>query len=187
MAHNIEYNTYPITSSQESILADIIDIVLHSGDRYGTDSIKFDNVNVFESENAAYEHIRKIDKAFYGGYAVKYYDLNSIKDSAKVAELRTRISENLKKKEEYIKAHSVKLQKAAYIGCPTCGSKLNKERLWSNQCPLCRTDLRSKTVLDRIESFDKKNEDLNKKIEEEKLKSKKKATIKWLVKYEYHS
>jgi transcription initiation factor IIE alpha subunit len=81
----------------------------------------------------------------------------------------------------------VKNQKAAYIGCPNCGSKLNKERLRSEYCPLCNGDLRAVSTLERIESYKKRIADYEAKIKEERLKRKNKAEIKWLVKFEYHS
>jgi hypothetical protein len=46
--------------------------------------------------------------------------------------------------------------------------------------------LRSATVLNRINGFDKKKDELLSKIETEQIKQKKKAEIKWLVGYEYH-
>lgn len=79
-----------------------------------------------------------------------------------------------------------KNQKAAYIGCRSCGSKLNKDKLRGESCPLCYSDLRSATVLNRIDGFDKKKDELLSKIEIEQVKQKKKAEVKWLVGYEYH-
>lgn len=37
--------------------------------------------------------------------------------------------------------------KAQLVGCKKCGSRLNREYLKSNFCPLCRADMRSETEL----------------------------------------
>lgn len=152
-----------------------------------TEFIRFPTDKIFDTEKEAVDFIDNYcsDK-FYAGCAIKFYDYTNVKSTAKIIELRNKISENNKKKIEYIKENSVKNQKAAYIGCRSCGSKLNKDKLRGESCPLCYSDLRSATVLNRINSFDKKKDELLSKIETEQIKQKKKAEIKWLVGYEFH-
>ena len=58
--------------------------------------------------------------------------------------------------------------------------------IWSC-CPLCRADLRSKTTLEKIKWYEDKIADYRKRIEAEKMKQKKNAKVKWLVKYEFHT
>ena len=95
---------------------------------------------------------------------------------------------NLAKDEvEYAKAHSVRSFKARHVGCPRCESKLNREFLTGESCPVCRTDLRAKTTLDKLAWYKEKRKELCSLIEEENIKQKNKATVKWLIKYEYHS
>ena len=72
------------------------------------------------------------------------------------------------------------------IGCKKCGSSLSKDFLRGDSCPLCRADLRSKTTLDRISAYQKRLEDIQKKIESEKKKQWEKASLKWMVRFEYH-
>ena len=46
-----------------------------------------------------------------------------------------------------------------YIGCKKCGSKLSRKYLTGNYCPLCKNDLRSATVVERLKKLcDKKAE-----------------------------
>ena len=83
--------------------------------------------------------------------------------------------------------------------CPTCGSKINLRYMAKNArygyadhlCPVCRGELRSKTVVDRIEKFEAKIEELKSQIKDEEqnmsMKVSSKAPVKWLIKYEYHS
>lgn len=186
MGHAVEYEVYPITYSLKQIVNDVCRIVSHSGDRYGTDSVRMPTEQVFDTRDDAYEYIQENDRYNYDGIAVKFLDFSKVKDSEKIKEFRAKITDTIKKKNDYIKAHSVKAQKAAYIGCQSCGSKLNKEKLRSERCPLCQNDLRAASTLERILSFDKRVEEYENKIKQERLKQKKNASIKWLVKYEYH-
>lgn len=74
---------------------------------------------------------------------------------------------------------------AEFIGCPSCGSKLARRYLSSNHCPLCNTDLRSKTVLDRLAGYQRKIHELNTKIDKAEQKAQENTVVKWLIKYEY--
>ncbi|NCE98104.1 hypothetical protein [Emergencia sp. 1XD21-10] len=185
--HNILHNTYPVTWSLKQVTADIRDYIEHHGDGYGTEEVRVPTEKVFDTYEMAEEYISQIDKGWYDGIAVKFLDYSEVEDSAKVAELRKKISETLERRKEYINSHSIRNQKAKYIGCHQCGSKLNRELMRGEQCPLCHTDLRAASTLERIASFHKKIYCYNNRIKEEKLKEKKKAKVKWLVKFEYHS
>lgn len=185
--HQCIKDTFNGKKTKREITDSVLAKVRNSGDGYGTECIFFPTDKIFDTEEKAVDFIDDYcgDK-FYAGCAVKFYDYTNVKSTAKIIELRNKISENNKKKIEYIKQNSVKNQKAAYIGCRSCGSKLNKDKLRGESCPLCYSDLRSATVLNRINGFDKKKDELLSKIETEQIKQKKKAEIKWLVGYEYH-
>lgn len=185
--HNVCYRDFPESTSRKEITDTICGIVARSGDGYGTDKIMFFVDPICDNENAAEEYIKKIDRDFYGGYAVRYYDFSGVKDSQKVKELEDKIVEIFAKKRAFADAHSVKNQKAAFVGCACCGSKLNRERLNNNRCPVCFDDLRSESTLNKLASYDSRIDECNRKIDQERLKNKKKAPIKWLVKFEYHS
>lgn len=186
MSHMILHHTYPAKMTLRQIADTVVNYVNTHGDCYGTDSVRMPTEKVFDGYDEAEAYIRSVDKGWYDGIAVKFLDFSDVKATSKVNELREKIRETEQKKKEYIAAHSVKTQKAAYIGCLKCGSKLNREMLRSESCPLCRTDLRSATTLERIASFDNRIKEYNKKITEERLKDKKKAKVTWLVKFEYH-
>lgn len=185
--HNIMHWEYPEKTNKNTMVKDALDYVTHHGDCYGTDRIEFPTDTVFNNREAAEEYISSIDKGWYGGFAVKFYDYSKVADSKKVTDLCKKIEETATKRSEYAKAHSVKSFKAAFVGCPECASKLNREKLKGEKCPLCYADLRSATTLERLASFDARIKEYHKKIDEEKFKEKKKAEIKYLVKFEYHS
>lgn len=185
--HNIRHETFPEKTSQQKIVDHVRYVVTHNGDRYGTENVKFFDSKICDNYDAAEDFIREKDQDFYGGYAVRFYDFSKVKSTKKIDELNEKIKEMYAKKKEYAAAHSVKTQKATLIGCSHCGSKLSREHLKGEKCPLCGTDLRAATTLERLTSFDARIKECEKKIKQEQLKAKNKAEVKWLVKYEWHS
>lgn len=186
--HNILYRVFDENVTRSAIISYVKDVVQHSGDHYGTDNVEFYTPSQpLVNRAAAEEWIHNHDGGWYKGIAVKFYDHSKCKKTKKIETLEQRIAENTIKLNEYVKAHSIKTFKAAYIGCSCCGSRLNKELLKNNRCPVCFEDLRAKSTLERIEGFKKKEKELRAQIEAEKQKDKKNVSVKWLVKFEYHS
>lgn len=184
--HNIIYLTYPEKTDKNKIEKDVIKYVKSHGDRYGTDSIRF-LYDVFENEEEARAHIDDIDKGFYDGYGAKFYDYSSVKETKKINELKSKLAEILHTQSVYIDTHHVKNFKASFIGCSKCGSKLNRQHLTCDKCPVCHNDLRAESTLERIANFKKRAQECQEKIMQETQKQKNKAEIKWLIKFEYHS
>lgn len=123
---------------------------------------------------------------FYSDYAVRFYDTDAVKESKKVENLKARISELRIKQSEYGNTHSVKLQKAAKIGCKKCGSSIAKNYLKSERCPVCGNDLRAEYILERLRKFDADINKIEKDIRVEKQKQASKAPVKWCVKVSVH-
>ena len=105
-------------------------------------------------------------------------------------ELVKKHAELMKKYRETTGKIHYKDVKSQYIGCKHCGSKINKDYLTQNHCPICRQDLRPQSVLDSIEKMKLKlvqlQEDIKKEEKKEQEKYKKRAEEHWLVKIEYH-
>lgn len=186
MSHSIQFVTLPNTITPNEILQRVQYEVAHSGDRYGTERITFPTDKVFEDSEAAREYIRSLDNSWYQGYAVRFQAYKPKEPSSKMQELRKKRDEEVAKRRAYLDAHSIRNQKAALIGCPKCGSKLSREYLLTNNCPLCRTSLLSATVQKRLEAFDTKIEKLHQQMAAAGKANREKASIMWLVKYEYH-
>lgn len=184
--HNICYRVFDEKVPEKRIQDDVLNIVSHSGDGYGTDRIAFSHREPFANKEAAEQWICEND-GWYKGIAVRFCDYSKCKATKKIETLERKILDNTIKCNEYVKAHSIKTFKAEYVGCSCCGSKLKKDLLRNNRCPVCYEDLRAKSTLDRIQGFDKKEKELRAQIDAEKQKDKKNASVKWLVKYEYHS
>ena len=185
--HNICYRSFPASTSRNEIISTVQHIVSTSGDGYGTEHVIFHPMLTCDDYEAAKEFLHQHGDGFYPGVAVKYYDLASMAASKQVEALHAKISETRKARQEYMAEHTVKKFKADFVGCQKCGSKLSRVLLPSDYCPLCRNDLRSATTLDRIARYDAKIKELEQKVRQERIKSKDKAKVCWLVMFEYHS
>lgn len=93
--------------------------------------------------------------------------------------LKARIEREKEKLENYKVEHSVHNAKSKFITCPSCGSQLNRSMFKTEKCPLCKTELRSKTTLDTLAGYDrnikkweKEYAELDKKHKEQVYKSK---------------
>jgi transcription initiation factor IIE alpha subunit len=101
--------------------------------------------------------------------------------------LKEKIRETYKQYNTLNREVVVKSFKAQYVACKGCGSKLHKEHLNSNLCPLCRTDMRSETTQNKIKALYQKWQDLQVELrKEEETLATQKGVKKWLVKFEYH-
>lgn len=185
--HNIRYLTYEEKLDKRKVLADIEDIAREDGDGYSSRLTWHEGIEPLESYEKAKEFIQKKDNGWYDDHAVRFYDYSGAAKTKKMEEYEAKIKELNKAKMEYKAKHSVHEFKAMYIGCQNCGSRLNKEFIVGESCPLCRSDLRSKTTVDKLKWYDDKIKDCHDRIEVERTKQKKNRKVKWLVKIEYHS
>jgi hypothetical protein len=185
--HNIHYITCEENAKRSVIMADIAEHAKEEGDGYSSRFTWHDNIPPYESREKAEAAIETLDRGFYDDHAVRFYDYSNAEKTAKIKECEAKIAELMEGQKKYRAEHSVHTFQAAYIGCPKCGSKLSREYLRGENCPLCRADLRSKTTLDKLKWYEDKIADYRNRIEEEKRKQKNKAKIKWLIKYEFHS
>ena len=185
--HNIHYITCAENVNRKAIMSDIERHARRDGDGYCSSFTWHDEMKPCENQQAAAKVIETLDNGWYSDHAVRFYDYSNATTTAKMKEYTAKVAELEKSKREYREKHSVHELQAKHIGCPKCGSKLNKEYIVGERCPLCRTDLRSKTTLEKLKWYDEKIADYKNRIEAEKQKQKKKAVVKWLVKYEYHS
>lgn len=184
--HNICYMTFKKETTLRQMTDEVLTAVSENGDRYGTQSVT-QLSGICKDRDAAEQRIAEHDTGWYGGFAVQYYDFSKVKESAAAAKLRQRVQEQNAKKVAYMQSHSVKLQKADYIGCKGCGSKLRREKLRGELCPLCGKDLRAPSTLERIKAMEDKQNELERQYIAAKHKDTSKAEVRWLVKYEYHS
>ena len=186
MSHNVKFGTYPENVDKKKVEKEW-DIYVQKADYQEGASglpsrIRWIN-QVLESEEEAYDYIADHDGGWYDCLAVKYKE-KKFSPTKAYLELKQR------HEEAFFKWNSAKSElrtvKAEFTGCRNCGSKLATKFLKSNKCPVCGTDMRSKTTLDRIARLKSNMDDLKKRMEAEKEKATK-VNIRWLLKIEYHT
>ena len=141
------------------------------------------DTEVFASFDDAEEYAESISNEWRRKHNIclPFKDTAESKETKKIVELKDRIRQTYEKRDSYIESHHVKSFKAAFIGCQCCGSKINREYLRNDHCPICRAELRSETVIKTIKSYDCKILNMEKKFQEEK--SKQKLPVKYVVFY----
>lgn len=185
--HNIHYWTYDENTKKAEIMADIHEQAECDGDGYHTKMIWHDEIQPFETFEEAEKFIKAKDTGWYSDHAVRFKDYSNAVKTKRIEGYEEKIKELSDAKREYSSAHSVHRFKAKLIGCEKCESKINKDFMHGEVCPVCRADLRSKTTIEKLKWYDEKIEDYRNRIKTEKAKLKKLCTVKWLVKFEYHS
>lgn len=191
MGHAIIHYEFDINTDKRRIESEMNEIAREDGDYHSglNCSIRWLD-HICEDRERAYEYINSHDKGWYDQLAVKFREYPKYEPTKALLKLKERVSKEHEKRDAYEKAHSVSSFKIEYIGCPKCGSKLKRTLLRRNSCPLCGTELRSKTTMETLQRYSDNIEKLNALIKEEERKINKKnikkSKIKWLVKIEYH-
>ena len=186
--HNIGYMDFIYGTKYDDVIEEIRDEANTHGDGYDSYQMDFhEEVLPFESRDEAMAWIKQHDNGWYDDHAVRYKRYAPAKKTKKIEEYERKIAELIEAKRTYEREHSVKALLATHIGCKHCGSKLYRQLLRGETCPLCHTDLRAKTTLDKLRWFDDKRAEYENRIADEEKKQKRGYEIYWLVKYEYHS
>lgn len=195
MSHEVRLNDYPLTCNKEKIEAEYNAAARIAGRQEGSSGlgkkIRWNNLATpLESREAAEKWIDDHDNGWYDQLAVTYYDYGNIESSAKFRDLEKRLHtewEKVKKKKSELYPATLTSE---FIGCKDCGSRLKRVLLKKNVCPVCGADLRPETTLKSIRSSVEKVKQLKKEyvLYEKKLeeRKKKKASVRWLVKVEWH-
>lgn len=194
MSHNIETSVYNENVDKKKVQRYWDDYAAREDYQEGCSGLNSDIRwidHICDNEEDAEKYIQEHDSGWYDQLAVKFKDYGNIKPSKALQDLQKRIKEiedKLTKTENKVHYKDVK---SAFVSCKKCNSKLSTKYINSNFCPMCREDLRPTSTLDTIQGYKDKKKELRIKMKEEELKLQKKmeksATIKWLVKIEYHT
>ena len=190
--HNIEYYTYPENCTKKKVESELNTYVTqqtYQEGGHGLDRpIRWLNVGPLPDYDAAVAAIKSYDRGWYDQLAVRYRELPANVSNKKIEELKNKIAETYKTLSSLDREVAVKNFKAQLVTCKKCGSKLNKDYLNSNFCPLCRTDMRSDTTQKRIAALRQKHQELQEVLRKEQAAlAAKKGKVMWLVKIEYHT
>ena len=186
MGHVVNYYTYDLDCKRQDIIEELEEECEYNSDsRSGLPNpIRWLDVTLADYDEAV-KYIEKHQREWYDQVAVKYKQYPSHSTSKAAIILEGRIKKQLDSLDKIVMESHVSNRTSEYIGCEMCGSKLKRTLLRGDCCPLCGTDLRSKTNLDRIQNAKSKLEELRLK-QDEQIKKDCKPVVKWLVKIEYH-
>ena len=192
--HNIEINIYNSNVDKKNVQRYWDSHAAREGYQEGCSGLNKDIRwidHICDNQEDAERYIQEHDSGWYDQLAVRFKDYSNVKPSKALEELQKRMKETEVKRTKIENKIHYKDVKSSFVSCRKCNSKLSTKYIKSNFCPMCREDLRPPSTLDIIQSYEDKKKKLKAKIKEEELKLQKKmeksATIKWLVKIEYHT
>ena len=142
---------------------------------------------IFPNYEEAKRFIDMHDEGWHDTIAVKYRRMPEGRDTKKLQGLREKTSGAFIEYQTENSKLVADETKGQYVVCKGCGSKLSKDLLKDNICPLCKIDMRSDATLNKIAKLKENIKKLDGEIEEEVQKiTDTYEEIYWLVKYEYH-
>lgn len=131
----------------------------------------------------------------YKDVAVPFYVPLKPVTRKSIQELKDRRDRNLEAWSAYSIKNRIKNRESSSLTCQKCGSRIMLEYMSDTVqfCPLpkCGADLRSKTVQERLQKYEKDSIMLDQRIKEEEAKlfgklASSKKQIKWLLKVSVH-
>lgn len=188
MSHEKEVRIFPATKTQAAIQSELSLYVSYKcfeeGGHLG--KIQWLEDTIYDSESDAREAIERLDNGDYDCLAVKFRQ--GSKDGAKYRELQAKEGAAWKAFNDLCSQVPAKNFKAQFVGCRKCGSKLNKDYIRLNRCPVCGGEMRSDTELKKIARLKAKAEAASAAREaEERAQGRKSKNVFWAVKIEYHT
>ena len=189
MGHIIQQLDFSIKTSKEEIFAKCNEIAMDNSDCKGLpNNIDWRGDIIYETYEDAEKAIEKFDtNKFYYQVAVKYRDLRQEDIQKSLINLKEKKCIAYKEFNDLDKKVVVKSTTGRLKTCKHCESKIANKYICSNFCPVCKTDMRTETQLNKIKKAKEKCELLEKKeLEERKRILKAKGEVRWLVKIEFH-
>ena len=196
MTHVIEYHTLDRNADRNQFIADMDEVVQAEdyleGGYYDGSQLTWHDDTVYDTREDAEQAIKGFIRCDYDDHAVLFHDTDDLKLKPTKARqaMEERLNRLILEREQYIAAHHVNARASEFIGCTHCGSRISRKYLRSDDCPVCGHELRPKSTLDRIASFDKRIRSLSPRLRKDEQAAKRKASdkapVRWLVKTEYH-
>ncbi len=179
--------------SMEEAKKTISSIVRHNADleefpHMGKNIMQIEHLRprtIFDSEEEASSILEEMysDWARRCNAIVTFRDTSQAKETKRLLNLQERLEKEKQKLQDYLKKSDCKNFKAKLITCPGCESKINKKYINGGECLLCRTDLRSKTVIETTKRYQANINNISSEINKELKKQKEKLPIKYLIGY----
>lgn len=188
MSHNVEYADYPEAVDKKKIQQMWDHTAACAGRKEGGGGL-YSKIQWLPVICASYEeaevYIQRHDDGNYRQLAVRY---RAPADEAPqyLVDARLALGESRMRLSK-ANAFHFSTAKSAFIGCKACGSKLSREHLRSNFCPLCRADLRPASKLAEVKRVQAVVQKAEKRLEDAEKRAAANGKLRWLVKVEYHT
>lgn len=194
MSHMVRMETYEENVSKSKIQKGFDEWASQLGKKEGVRALNGQIRWINKTFNTYDDANKYIDKYYNSGsyeqVAVKYLEYPKNIQTKKFKDLNKKYIKCLLKYNEVASKVHYKNVKAQFVSCPNCLSKINRDFINSNSCPICHGEKRPKSTLEMIERHKAVLKDLSNQILEEKIsfeqKAKKQAKVMWLVKVEAH-
>ena len=179
MGHCISYNSFSVKTDVKKIQSKLNKKAIKESDTHSELGypIRFIDV-ICKDEKEAKEYINSHDGGWYDNLAVKYYHTVP-NESKKYLAIKEKV--NTLRKKYYALENTNDEIKTDFLTCKFCKSKFNTKYYKGRCCPVCCEDIRSKTLLNKINKLQEKVMEAEKKLKEASNKE-----LYWLVKIEYH-
>lgn len=189
--HNIEYFSYEENIKRDWVQQKLDHYVAQEDWKEGCKGLArpirwLEDGGICEDADAAEAFITAHDRGNYDQLAVRYYFHIDPKDSKALQALKDRHFRAFQRWKDMQTELWASGLKADYVGCRACGSKLKRELLKTNSCPVCHCDMRPNSLLDAIKRAKEAAGKADKAVAEYVKKHGTKK-VSWLVKIEYHT
>lgn len=185
---------YIVVDKKKDILPAAEEFAFFNVDRYENPSGRYHNVLdvleliVYPDYDTAYKKAEELERerGSYNDFAIPFYSEIKQEPTKQMLNIEKRLEKIQADKGEYEEKHSVKTLSSKLITCKHCESKVAKDFLRRESCPVCGEDLRSQYILDRIKKYNEDYRRLSRELRDITKKRSKKGPVKWLVKVEVH-
>lgn len=185
---------YIVVDKKKDILPAAENFAIYNVDRCENPSGSYHNIldvlegTTYRDYDTAYKKAQELERerGSYNDFAIPFYEEVKQEPTKQMLNLEKRLEKLQDDKAEYEKKHSVKTLSSKLITCKHCESKVAKDFLQRETCPVCGEDLRSQYILDRLKKYNEDYRRLSRELRDVEKKRSKKGPVKWLVKVEVH-
>ncbi len=140
------YATYPLRTSLEE-MRELTHI----------ENLEQDTSSLYMTEHEAKQAIQEAsDRGEYRAVRCRHIDYDSIEPTATMLRIDDRIKRMREQCEKYTREHSIHTLSAKLITCTKCDSRIAKDWMQGEYCPVCGNDLRSPYIPAQIDTYNEK-------------------------------
>lgn len=161
----MEFAVMPLRSTQEEI-----------NEKSGFEHIELDDSVLYSTREEAEAAIAISEEP--RAVRFKHVDLSTLAPTATMDQISDRIRRMGEQRDKYTAEHSIHTLSAKLITCTKCDSRIAKDFVDGEFCPVCGNDLRSPYIPAQIATYEEKIEELRQQYDEARERQVKRALAK---------